>query len=453
MWVLPPARVLELAMPSLFGSFREWTYFWAGKRFYSTAPDNMPWVFSFYNGLLVFVLACAGFVRRMPGFKIVGSYLLFSLITASSPILYFLGLRSVRYPEKFFISGVFMLTLFAAMVFDRLPEARGTAAAISAIVAVAAAASLLLPFARLWNLTGYYADYLAEARAGAIVTIGIASALALLLAVRGLPLALLALIVIADLGPRVPRLKPTVDRSYYDPPPVARGMRGARVYNDADWRLLLLPTGYLPTELHIIRQRNALRPYMPALWGVQSVLAVDITITDLMPSIVFRRLFWAALVQNNAPVVSRFLRAAGTTYVAELRDATDAANPIRLVRLNNPRYYFAEGAGRVIQAIERPNAIDLDVEAARNATLFIAITRHKYWKGILDGMPSPLHPSNIAFQAMEIPPGRHHVALHYRNPLIVIFGFISLLTAAALLTADFVIQHRRRGDIERLDAA
>jgi hypothetical protein len=454
MWTLPPARILELALPSLFGSFREWTFYWAGKRFYASAPDHMPWVFSFYNGLLVFVLACAGFIRRMPGYKIVGSYVAFSILTATTPILFFLGVRSIRYPEKFFISGIFMLTVFAAMVLDRLPEVRGTAAAISAIVAMAAAGSLALPFARIWHLSGYYADYLAEARSGAMVTVGTATALALLLAVRRLPLGLLALVVIADLGPRIPGLKPTIDASYYDPPPIARGLRGARVYNDADWRLMLLPSGHLPAELHIIRQRNALLPYMPALWGIQTVLAVDITVTDLSPTIEFRRLFWTALLERRAPAIQRLLQAAGTSYVAELRDATDAANPIRLVRLNYPRYYFQNGAGRVVQAIERPNAVDLDVETARNATLFIAVTRHKYWKGILDGMPSPPRPSNIAFQAMEIPPGRHHVALRYRNPLIVIFGLVSILTATALLAAHFVAEHRRRrGDIERLDTA
>ena len=145
---------------------------------------------------------------------------------------------------------------------------------------------------------------------------------------------------------------------------------------------------------------------------------------------------------------------AGTTYVAELRDPTDAANPIRMVRLNNPRFYFSAGQGRVLRAVEAPNAIDLDVEAGRDALLNISVTRHKYWKGILDGTPARILPANIAFQSMQIPRGRHHVALRYRNPLIIIFGFLSLFSVAALLAAHFVTEHRRRrGDVERSDSA
>ena len=71
-WALPPARILELALPSLFGTFREPTYYWAGKRFYGAAGE-VPWIFSYYNGLLVFVLACTGFVRRTRGYKFAGN--------------------------------------------------------------------------------------------------------------------------------------------------------------------------------------------------------------------------------------------------------------------------------------------------------------------------------------------------------------------------------------------
>ena len=175
---------------------------------------------------------------------------------------------------------------------------------------------------------------------------------------------------------------------------------------------------------------------------------------------------------------------AGATHVAELRDGSSADRPIGIVALPaNRRFYFADqmangsllqlfdhrfsphaaftdlapfspAAGRIVRADERPNAINLDVETSGQALLVIAITRHKYWKGILDGMASPPHPANVAFQCMIIPPGKHHVALRYRNPLVMIFGFVSLLTATALLTAHFVTEHRRRrGDVERLDAA
>jgi hypothetical protein len=156
---------------------------------------------------------------------------------------------------------------------------------------------------------------------------------------------------------------------------------------------------------------------------------------------------------------------AGATHVAELRDATSAEEPIRIIPLPaNRRFYFADqiangsitqlfagrfsphvaftdvprfspAAGRIVSAIEKPNAVDLDVEADGQALLVIAVTRHKYWKGIVDGMPWPPHPANTAFQCLVVPPGRHHVALRYRNPLTMIFGWVSIVSSLALLIA------------------
>ena len=98
--------------------------------------------------------------------------------------------------------------------------------------------------------------------------------------------------------------------------------------------------------------------------------------------------------------------------------------------------------GRILRATEMPNAIDLDVEANGKSLLTIAITRHKYWKGIMDGMPSLPQPANIAFQSFVVPPGRHHVALRYRNPVVMIFGVISMITLLALLVAAVVPRNR-----------
>src|SRR5207245_8569736 len=106
-WSLPPARILELALPSLFGSFRDWTFYWAGQRFYGS-PGAVPWIFSFYSGLLVFVLACTGLVRRTRGWALAATIVAVSYVTATTPLLYWIGFRSLRYPEKFFIAGLFV---------------------------------------------------------------------------------------------------------------------------------------------------------------------------------------------------------------------------------------------------------------------------------------------------------------------------------------------------------
>jgi hypothetical protein len=437
-WTLPPARLLELAFPSLFGSFRDWTFYWAGKRFYE--PQAVPWVFSFYSGMLVFVLACAGFMGRIRGWAFTAAVVTISTLVSIFPVLYWIGLRSIRYPEKFFIAGVFTLIVFASIAADRLLEderLRQMAMRTALVVAIAAVGSLLWVdsplFAKTWQLTGYFGDFLEQARSGAIVTVTTALILTLLLAARRLPPALLVLFVLADLGPRIKGLTPRIDASYYDPPSAAMGLRGARVYNDADWRLVLLGAPHIPVEQRAWRVRNGLLPETQAIWGVEAVLENDITLTNLLPSIDFSRAFWAAQLSRRADLVQKLLAMAGTTHVIELRDGSSAADPIRVVRLGNPRFYFARGPGRILRAVERPNAIDLDVEADGKALLVIAVTRHKYWKGILDGMPSPLQPANIAFQSMVIPPGKHHVALRYRNPLVMIFGCLSIVSVLLLV--------------------
>jgi hypothetical protein len=243
----------------------------------------------------------------------------------------------------------------------------------------------------------------------------------------------MALFVLADLGPRVRGLTPRIDAAYYDPPAAAAGLRGARVYNDADWRLTLLGAPPIPVEQRAWRVRNGMFPEIQAIWGIEAVLENDITMTNLLPSIEFSRAFWSAQLSRREDLVQKFLAMAGTTHVIELRDGSSATDPIRIVRLGNPRFYFARGPGRILRAVERPNAIDIDVVADREASLVIAVTRHKYWKGILDGMPSPPQPANIAFQSLVIPPGKHHVALRYRNPPVMIFGPVSIVSALLLV--------------------
>ncbi|HEY8182233.1 MAG TPA: hypothetical protein VII32_08325, partial [Thermoanaerobaculia bacterium] len=247
--------------------------------------------------------------------------------------------------------------------------------------------------------------------------------------------------------------------------------RGARVYNDADWRLTLLGAGGVPVEQRQWRLRNGLFPEIQAIWGIDAILENDITLTNLLPSVEFSRLFWTAQFTHRSDIVPVLLAMAGTTHVAELRDPTSADRPIRIVPLSNRRFYFADqiangplsqlftarfsphvaftdvapfvpAPGRIVRTIEQPNAIDIDVETNGQALLVISVTRHKYWKGIMDGMPSPPHPANAAFQCFVVPPGKHHIALRYRNPLVMIFGVVSLVTFVALLIVACVPRSR-----------
>src|SRR5262249_38192013 len=138
-----------------------------------------------------------------------------------------------------------------------------------------------------WHLTGYFDDTLREARSGALTTLATAVALALILVFRERPrlaLPLLGAFVLADLAPRVYGLAPRIDRSFYDPPPIASKIpRGARLYNDAAWRVALLPQPRIAYDARWTRMQNLMFTEMQALWGFDSVLELDVSQTMLTP--------------------------------------------------------------------------------------------------------------------------------------------------------------------------
>jgi uncharacterized membrane protein YfhO len=65
----------------------------------------------------------------------------------------------------------------------------------------------------------------------------------------------------------------------------------------------------------------------------------------------------------------------------------------------------------------------------------MSVTPHKYWTITIDGRPTDAVVTNIGFQGVNVPAGRHVVEMRYRNTLIPVAAAIS---AAALLALAFV---------------
>lgn len=475
-WSMLPARPLELINANLFGHFTpELSYYWA-----SDHPSRLPWLFSIYAGLLAAALIVAGMARRIRGWGFAGTVSLVSYLFAIGrngpfiPLLYRLGLGSLRYPEKFFISAMFLLTVFAAIAaneFLRDAQFRRVTFVTSIVFVVFAAGAFAFAaspaFLGVWGMNTLHIEQLtAESQAGALTSLVTAIGLVLILALRErvrLCIGLLALFVAADLGSRVRSLAPRLDSSFYTPPPLARALTAlpqpVRIYNDAAWQLLLR-TPPLAQGARALRVRNALLPETQALWGIESALEVDVTGTNLLPSVNFASLFLSAQRSGRRDLPQRLLSFAGATHAVVLRDARSPDDPARLLRFPGNRYYFADqllpanrimdplasnhaafvdrplfapAPGHVLRASEHGGSVDLDVETAGDAALIISITRHKYWRAAIDGKPASLYAANVAFQGLTVPLGRHHVLLRYRNPLIAICGVISILTTAALL--------------------
>lgn len=429
-WSLAPARPLELLLANAFTTFDD--------------PSGLPWMFSWALGIVAAALLLAALALRLPGWRFVLGVTVVSYLLALGshgplfPLLYRAGLSFIRFPEKWFLSAWFVLLVFAALAAERfLDDARFRRATLFAALALTAAAAV-------WSRP----------------TLIAALALTLILLLRErtrLCLALLALLTILDLGSRVREIAPRIDRSYYDEPPLARALPSprstVRIYNDADWRLALLPQPPLPLTARLGRNRALMVPQLQALWGFGSALEVDVTKTNLLPSLEFSSLFWRMQLERRGDRVPLLLRWSGATHVVELSGRAiplpgnerywfaDQIVPTRAIFSDAPLSPhaaaidvppFAPAPARVVRVAERANAIDLDVESSGNAALILSITPHKYWQAAIDGAPAMLQRANVGFQALLVPAGRHHVAMRYRNPLVIWCGALSTLSVLIL---------------------
>jgi Bacterial membrane protein YfhO len=419
-WSLAPSRPLELL----------------GLEIAPAGARGLNWLVSWYGGMLAAALIVAGFVRRVRGWPLVAAVTLAGYALAlgdRSPLLRALhaaGLMNIRYPEKWFLAPAFVLVVFAALAAERFFDdprfRRTTHIAAGALVALNAIGGLTRGLA-------------------------MAAALALILFLRGrLQLVLLAAFVLVDLVPRVYGIAPRVDASYYTQrPPAAAGLAPrSRIYNDADWAAYATQTPPTWTAIH-----DSMLPETQTLWGFDSVLETDVTLLFLRPTADLQRLFLRTRYGPNVASMPLLLSLAGATHAITPQGSVVALHNEKLTiatalaatdRIAEPHPWprgvafvdrpFAPAAARIGRVRETANTIDADVDADGRALLVVAVTAHKYWQASIDGAPAPLVRANVAFQAIEVPRGRHHVAMRYRNPLVVACACVSLIAAAALAT-------------------
>ncbi|HUR83202.1 MAG TPA: hypothetical protein VM733_20765 [Thermoanaerobaculia bacterium] len=377
-WSAPFARVGELIFPNFLGHHDPDRNLYWGATLYDRAT---PFFMSIYPGLLIAVMLIAGFVTRVRGAVLTASILGVSWLLAlgsHTPLwrwLYDAGLaRSVRYPEKYLLMGVFAATVFAARVFDQVlagdERVRRAATRVSIAIGILAAifAGIVFVWPELFAKTFAPRPYelpamLARARASWIVALLFAALLAVLLrnvnlTRRRVWIALATVFVLLDLGLGFPEIAPRMPASYLSEAPVLATRLPA---NRTPWRLLhaiewqTQDVAFRPftvgTDLYWIR-RNAMRPMMPARWGIRTVMEVDYDQTELQATtdfveiahwLAFGRPDWPALI---APMANaRFLG----TYddprraLAAVDGDRRRVQPVHVATLgDNPRYSFAD---------------------------------------------------------------------------------------------------------------
>jgi hypothetical protein len=72
-------------------------------------------------------------------------------------------------------------------------------------------------------------------------------------------------------------------------------------------------------------------------------------------------------------------------------------------------------SARIVNSKFGTQIVDVEVEAAEPSLIVVAQTYYHNWRAAVDGQPTRLLRANHAFQAVEIPAGRHQIHFHYKD--------------------------------------
>ena len=98
----------------------------------------------------------------------------------------------------------------------------------------------------------------------------------------------------------------------------------------------------------------------------------------------------------------------------------------------------------VTQSQFAPHHLDMAVETGAPTMVVVAQTYYHPWQAYVDGRPTPLYRANYAFQALEVPSGRHRVSLVYEDRL---FLWGAGLSAVSMLWCGGFWGWGRRGSL------
>jgi hypothetical protein len=146
-------------------------------------------------------------------------------------------------------------------------------------------------------------------------------------------------------------------------------------------------------------------------------------------------------------IVEHYPRYYFADEIVTIRDRRDFSD-----RLSKPRHSlaaafikepsFVPARGIVHGYDETANTAAIDVESSGKAFLVMSVTPHKYWRVTIDGRRVKPIVTNIGYQGIVVPAGRHRVEMRYRNDLIA-HGVKISIAAVVLLGAAAVLSRRR----------
>jgi hypothetical protein len=383
-WSMPFARPLELFFPQLFGHvFRDGPLYWGTTLYTGTGS---PFIFNLHPGILLVLFGLGAIFARPRGARVMLflatlSYVL--ALGANTPLLrwlYDLGVaNSIRYLEKFTLIGIFVFTVFAALMADRALRGdgrllRGAAffAGLLFLVSLGAAVFSLTPgypaaFRHLWGLgdtelgrrmvDASMIDWWIAAARGAVV-------LAVLELVRRQRMRLVASLVVGalitlDAWYLCQSVLPREVPRFFTPPEVVEQFdpdrNSYRLFHEADWYgSTPLARSYFGAGGGIYWVvRNGVFPMTPATWGFRTVLERDYDKTALLPTVDLLASMWQVRDKGQKNWATMYMSMSNARFRAayrpfeEVRDEVGGdwtrAQPIQFTRGRDwPRFYFAD---------------------------------------------------------------------------------------------------------------
>jgi hypothetical protein len=379
--------------------------------------------------------------------------------------------------------------------------------AATTIVAVALAIFAFTPwysqiFIKVWGLKGpKAAQRMVEiSREGWIIAAvrgGVLFALiwSVRLLKRKIWLALMFAFVLADLLPVVHQINPRMPSRFFLEEPLAsrrlpRDRQNWRIFHEADWygQEDMAKKYFSTGDAVYWIVRNGLFPMTPAGEGLSMVLERDYDKTALLPTIDLVESLWDVKRSGRKDWWRPFVAMANVRFRGEYQPFDEErkrvgknlkrAEAIRYTDLGfHPRYYFADqmvtirdrqdfvkklshgdysqavafvtgpsfvpGRGVVRGLRETHNTATIDVESQGRGFLVMSVTPNKYWRITIDGKPADPVVTNIGFQGVAVPGGRHRVEMRYRNTLAA-NGLKVSIAATVLLAIAALLPARRR---------
>ena len=99
-----------------------------------------------------------------------------------------------------------------------------------------------------------------------------------------------------------------------------------------------------------------------------------------------------------------------------------------------------QGKGKILFSRVAAHRLSITTEADQPMLLVLAQANYPGWRATVDNGPVPLWKANYAFQALEVPAGRHEVQVHFRSRS---FEIGAVLSAATIVICGVLFRSAR----------